>query len=268
MPGSRANTQMVGDAEKARRWLNEAHAVIVDLDGTLIRSGHALDGAAALLARFAGRFDVVSNNSTDTAAALARKLGQLGLKVPRDRLVLAGEETVHYLATRHPAARVMLLASPAIRRLAARAGITLVAEKAQLVVLARDTRFDFAKLEAAANELRRGAALIVANPDTSHPADGGRLAVETGSLMVAISACAGVAATRVVGKPEPDLFLAAMRRIGTAPSETLVIGDNPLTDKRGASRLGLKCVLVGQSPGAHAAGLAELLAEPMPARSR
>jgi ribonucleotide monophosphatase NagD (HAD superfamily) len=40
-----------------------------------------------------------------------------------------------------------------------------------------------------------------------------------------------------------------------------MIGDNPATDARGATRLGMRCLLLGEGPGAHAASPAALLAQ-------
>ncbi|MNT76866.1 putative hydrolase YutF [compost metagenome] len=64
--------------------------------------------------------------------------------------------------------------------------------------------------------------------------------------------CAGVAPALVVGKPEPTLFVEGLRRLGARAGETLVIGDNPLTDARGAVRLGMRYLLVGTHPHADA----------------
>jgi hypothetical protein len=42
------------------------------------------------------------------------------------------------------------------------------------VALVRDERFKHAKLSAIVNDLRRGARLVVTDPDLSHPAPRGR----------------------------------------------------------------------------------------------
>ena len=45
-------------------------------------------------------------------------------------------------------------------------------------------------------------------------------------------------------KPRPEPFAAALRALGTAPSETLHVGDNERTDIRGALAAGLRAVRV------------------------
>lgn len=47
-----------------------------------------------------------------------------------------------------------------------------------------------------------------------------------------------------VGKPAPDMFLAALERAGVAPHEALHIGDHPVDDMQGAQAVGMKTLWV------------------------
>jgi 4-nitrophenyl phosphatase len=239
-------------------WWRARH-FLLDLDGTLVRQCIAVPGAAELLERVAGRYAVVSNNSTHTAAGLSRVLGRIGLRIPARRIVLAGEHTLHLMAQASPGARIRLVASAALRRRAYDLGCQLVEREPEIVVLARDESFTYAKLTAIVNELRGGARLVVANPDLSHPAHGGGLVPETGALMHAVVACSGVQPEQVIGKPGDMLFREGLRRLQARAPDTLMIGDNPCTDALGATRIGMRCVLVGPASQAHAASLAALL---------
>lgn len=245
--------------------LAQARHLLLDLDGTLVRQNEAVDGAAELLERFAGRFAIVSNNSTHTPQGLSLRLRRLGLRVPPERIVLAGERAASLLARQQPGARVMVVGSVALQRHARALGLQLVAAQAEVVLLALDLRFSHARLTAVANELLRGARLLVANTDATHPGLRGRVVPETGALLAAVTCASGVQPWRIVGKPEPLLFEEGLRRLGAAPASTLVVGDNPATDAAGAARLGLACVLVGDAPGALATSVAGLLAAGRPA---
>ncbi|MGO4394343.1 HAD-IIA family hydrolase [Variovorax sp. M-6] len=242
--------------------LAQARHLLVDLDGTLVRQQEAIDGAAQLLAHFHDRYAIVSNNSTHTAQGLSVRLRKLGLRVPPGRIVLAGELAVRQLAQKHPQARVLLAASPALQRYARAQGCQLVQAEADFVLLALDMRFSHARLSVIVNELRRGALLVVTNADATHPGPQGRVVPETGALLAAVVAASGVQPWHVVGKPAPLLFEEGLRCLGAPAEGTVVIGDNPLTDGEGAARLGLACVLVGESPGAVAPTVAGLLAQP------
>ncbi|WP_119459648.1 HAD-IIA family hydrolase [Rhodospirillaceae bacterium SYSU D60014] len=247
---------------RASSWIDDTQGFIVDLDGTLVRGNYVIAGAVELLERIKDRYVILSNNSTDTAFGLATTLRKLGLRVEADRLILAGEHAIRFMAEHHAQARLKVIASPAIRKFAERQGLRLVDRDADFVVLGRDRRFNYAKLNEIVNELHRGASLVVTNPDLSHPAEDGGLIPETGALMTAVTACAGIQPDRVVGKPEDTLFLEALKRLGTRPSDTLVIGDNPATDAIGAVRLGMRYLLVGTTPYADATSPKGLLSSP------
>ncbi|HEY1611516.1 MAG TPA: HAD hydrolase-like protein, partial [Paraburkholderia sp.] len=194
----------------------------------------------------------------DTAGTLARRLWRYGLKVEPERIVLAGEQAVLLAARLYPHARMRVVASPTLMRFAAAHGCNVVEHDPDVILLGRDLRFCYARLQSVANQLRQGAKLIVANPDLSHPSEDGGVTPETGSLMQAVVACSGVEPTCIVGKPEPLLLQEALRRLGTNATTTLVIGDNPLTDGAGAKRLSMPCLLVGSHAHANVASLASV----------
>jgi 4-nitrophenyl phosphatase len=239
--------------------LANASGFVIDLDGTLVSGNRVMPGAQALLHFARDRYAIVSNNSRDTAVPLARRLARLGLKVEPARIVLAGEHAVLLVARRYPRARLRIVASSMLKRFAVTQGCNVVEQDPDVILLGRDLHFSYARLQSIANQLRNGATLIVANPDHSHPSEDGGVTPETGSLMNAVVACAGVEPACIVGKPEPLLFQEALRRLGTSAAATLVIGDNPLTDGAGARQSSMQCLLVGQHRDAHVASLALVL---------
>jgi len=243
------------------RLIADAAAVLVDLDGCLLAGRDAAPGAAELLALAGARLVVVSNNSTDTANSMAGLLAELGLPVPAERILLAGEMAVGLLRERHPGARVLaLMGGP----LAATLGdIRQVEIDPEVVLLGRDLYLSYTRLRAAARALHEGAALIAANPDLSHPDESGCPVPETGSLLAALSAMVPEAAATIVGKPGPVLYQEALARLGAAPENALMIGDNPDTDLAGARQLGIPGLLVGPR-AARGGNLAALLASRAP----
>jgi len=154
------------------------------------------------------------------------------------------KNSANLMAEEQPGARVLLLASVAMRRYAVRAGLRLADERPDIVVIARDRRFSFGRLAAAANAVRAGAALVATNPDRTHPGPGEAIVPETGALLSAVLSCVGPVQYRVIGKPGPALFLAAMARLGVGSADTVVIGDNLETDGAGARRLGMRFLRV------------------------
>lgn len=234
-------------------WLRDSAGFLIDLDGTLIRNGKALPGAARLLQNLGDRFMVVSNNSTDLAPALSRVLRHLDLSVDSGQLLLAGEQTVRRLARDNPGRRVLVAGSQQLRNLAGKLGLVMCDREPETIILARDLNFSYKRLWQISNLLRAGAELVVTNPDQNHPGPGSEGVVpETGSLMRAVVACSGVVPTLIFGKPEPPLFAAGADSLGLAAEQITMIGDNPDTDVLGARRYGCRHLLLGNTPECHA----------------
>jgi HAD superfamily hydrolase (TIGR01450 family) len=228
-------------------WL--ASGFLVDLDGTLVSGRHVLPHATDLLERVRERFVIVSNDAEHTPALLARRLRLHGLLVPADRIVLAGTTAIDAIAREMPGAQLLLLGSRALQLHALHRGLRSAYERVpDVVLLARDRLFSFGRLTAAANALRAGVRLVVANPDRTHPGVDGAIVPETGALLAALLACAGPVPYTVVGKPEAALFQAGLRRLGCAAEDAVMIGDNPDTDGEGARRLGIRFLPVDALP--------------------
>lgn len=241
-------------------WLETAKGFLVDMDGTLLAAGRPLPGAAELLTALQGRFVIVSNNSTDVASGLVRKLNRMGLPVSPEQIVLAGEAAVRWLAEYRPGLRILLLGSTSLHRLARHLGLQLTEEYPDLVLLARDVRFGYRRLCQVANLLRQGAELMVTNPDASHPgAMYPDVVPETGALMQALVACSGVQPSKVFGKPETPLLEEALHRLAISATAATMIGDNADTDVRGAIRLGMSYLLIGRGADVHGGTPADLL---------
>ena len=232
----------------------------VDLDGTLIAGKRALPGAADLVRQLDGRFVVMSNNSTHTPGQLATELAAMGLRIAPEHIVLAGMIALRILEREAPRAALLIVGSESLKQEAARRALRLVERDADIVLLARDLNFTYEKLGRIANELRRGARLVVTSGDLTHPGLDGEVVPETGSLLRAVLACAPTDSVRIIGKPERALFEEAMRRLNATPENCVIIGDNPKTDAAGAERLGLPYLLLGNGSNAHVSSLTDLSA--------
>lgn len=247
----------MSDSPASPRLLLTARRVLADLDGCLAAGNRPLPGAAELAARLGARLRVVSNNSNETADSLSAALAAGGLAIPPTRILLAGETLLRTLAAERPGARVLLAAAGALPDLAGALGLVPDDAQPEVVVLCRDTSFDYARLQAIAAALAGGAALWAANPDLSHPGAGGRIVPETGALLAAVQAVAPQVRPRLFGKPQPALYLAALD--GLDPGAAVMLGDNPATDIAGARALGLPALLLGRQPEAAAPDLKTLL---------
>jgi 4-nitrophenyl phosphatase len=221
----------------------DPHALLLDLDGTLLLDDSAVAGAASLLGSYRGRCAVITNNSTELPETIARRLAAQGLDLPAAAIFTAGMLLVDEIVRFSQQGRVLALLSPELTAVARARGAVLSPD-AGMVAVGRFTRFGYRDLMTAANLIRRGAVLVASNLDTSHPATFGAVVPETGALVAAIQAASGSRAVINLGKPAPSLALRAIGLLDCPAAAVVVIGDNPDTDGGIARAIGAAFVAV------------------------
>ena len=232
--------------DAARDAMNSATLVLIDLDGCLAFGNEPHPAAPGLLARLGPRYAILSNNSTQTPASLAKDLQSRGLKIDPARIILAGALMIDLLAADDSHPMTALFAAPEMADYALSKGLPLtLSGDADIVASAWDTAFNYDKLERGVSLLADGARFVVSNPDLTHPGRGQVPVPETGSLLRAFQACLPGIVPDVIGKPSPIMFETALARLAGTAATTVMIGDNPRTDGLGAERIGIRALLVG-----------------------
>jgi glycerol 3-phosphatase-2 len=249
--------------------------VLLDLDGCVwvgdAPTPRAPDAIHALREAKKG-IAFVTNDGRHADDEYVRKLWRLGFQASREEVVTVGGALQYVLAeSEHRTAYVV--GSPAVHRHVADAGLRILngsdlAARADVVVVAAHDHFDYAELRGAIQAVLRGARLVCGGRDATFPMPDGPWP-GAGPIVAAIEYATGVQAASV-GKPEPQLFLTALDRLG--PGRALVVGDRLDADAGGARAAGLDCAIVltgatsadeadaADPPPAHvAASLAELV---------
>lgn len=225
-------------------------ALISDMDGVLWRGEQGLPGLLELFAWLTEHqipYILATNNSGTTQAEYVAKLARLGVHgVTPDHIVTSAIATADYMRARYPAGtRVYVIGMNGIREALIDSGFDLdddPGEWAQVVVCGIDFDLTYEKLKRATLHLRHGADFIGTNADRTFPhADG--IIPGAGSLLAALQTASDRVPT-IIGKPYPAMFEAALLRLGTTPSQTLMIGDRLDTDIQGAQALGMQTALV------------------------
>ncbi len=242
------DARAITDAEEARRCIAGARGILLDWDGCAAIANRPREDALTFIRTHRANLAIVSNNSTVMPEDISEILAQAGVDFPGTRIFLAGVEALAYAAA-FSGARTLVLANAHMKALAHQVGMNLVQQDAEVVVLLRDTKFSYAKLERAVQSLVRGARLIVSNPDATHPSVDGHVIPETGALLAAIGTCVDLSrvSVQVIGKPASFLFERACAVLKIAPETAVMVGDNRETDIKGARKLGMAGVLV--TPG-------------------
>jgi 4-nitrophenyl phosphatase len=204
---------------------------IVDVDGTIRRGDHPIDGGrrGVRTLRDAG-VDVcfVSNNPTLSAAELAAAVRDCGIPADRDRTLTAGAFTRDYLRRHHADDRTFVIGEAGLRdQLPVRSVDEPTAADVVVASIDRDLTYD--RLRAGLRALDAGAAFVVTDPDGAIPTADGPIP-GSGAIADAVAAAAGRSPDAVCGKPAAAARRLALDRLGVAPSETLVIGDRLDTD--------------------------------------
>jgi 4-nitrophenyl phosphatase len=234
--------------------LRPIRALISDLDGTLVAGRRPQPGLLPfleLLTRRGVALTVVTNNTVRTPEQYREKLAAMGAELAAGQVLTASQAAAEYLAGELPSsAPLFVVGESGLRTALSEAGFALLddsASPAAAVVVGGDRTVTHEKLKHAIRHVRAGARFIGTNPDLLVPVEDG-LAPEAGVLLAAIAAGAGVSPT-VIGKPERPLLDLAMRRMGSTPAATAILGDRLDTDILGGQRAGLTTILV--TTGAH-----------------
>ena len=222
--------------------------LIVDLDGCVWVGDEAVDGSveAIELLRGAGkRVAFATNNSRRTGEDYVRKLWGLGIQASLGDVVTVGGAMQHLLAETRRGMTAFVIGTDAMIGHVADAGLkvmnnTDLASRADLVIVSGTEDVTYADIRVAALALRRGADFLAASRDPTYPMPDG-LWPGTGAVLAAVETASGREAA-IVGKPEPQLFLTALERLGAG--RTLVVGDRIASDVEAAKRAQLDAALV------------------------
>lgn len=225
---------------------------VFDLDGTLYLGDHLLPGAAETVAavRASGaRVAFLTNKPLEAPAAYADKLTNLGIPATASAVVSSIDSLLRYLARTASGARILPITEPLLAGLLRDAGYTVLDPAlddptgADVVVVAWDRTFDYARLVAAFRAVRAGARIVATNPDPFCPTPDGDLP-DCAAMLAAIEASTGARAEAIVGKPSPHMAAALLDRIALPASDTILVGDRLLTDVRMAHEAGMTSALV------------------------
>lgn len=186
----------------------------------------------------------VTNDPRSTRAELAEQLVAIGVTADPEDVLTSAVATAEAIAAAQPAARVLAVGTPSLGvELADRGLEPLPIEDGvavDAVVVGGGARFDQDVLRIASSAARDGADLWATNKDPTYPTANG-LVPGTGALVAALEVASGVSA-RNVGKPEPTLFEAALRRLSC--EQALMAGDSLHSDIAGAAGAGMATALI------------------------
>ncbi|NIS80038.1 MAG: HAD-IIA family hydrolase [Anaerolineales bacterium] len=228
--------------------LSQIVALVIDMDGVLMRGDSALPGVMSffkLLRERSLKFVIATNNATTSAEMLCERLAPVGVRIEPEQVITSGIASASYLKDLlPPGSQIYVIGESPLRKVLKAAGFHLTesANDIKAVVVGLDRQLNWEKLTEAALAIQAGATFIATNPDLSLPVERGQ-AIGTGAILAAIEATTGVAPI-VIGKPEPHLFQYALQHLKTKAENTLVVGDRFETDVLGGKKAGMPTALI------------------------
>lgn len=230
--------------------LEGIRVLLLDLDGVIYRGPDPLPHAVKSLSKAAKsvRLGYVTNNASRTPEQVAAQIAGYGLPASADDVVTSPQSAARMLSSLLPAgALVLVVGGVGLVSEVEAAGfrVTSRADDApDAVVQGFSPEVGWEHLAQASFALQRRPEIpwVATNTDWTIPLQGG-VAPGNGALVSAVHLAVGRLAT-FAGKPEPEIFQVAAERFGSAPEETLMIGDRLDTDVLGANRAGMRSALV------------------------
>jgi HAD superfamily hydrolase (TIGR01450 family) len=245
--------------------LDAYDGILLDAYGVLVDAAGALPGAVALIRELQRRgqpFAIVTNDASRSQATWSRRFAAMGLAVPEASIVTSGSLLPGYFRDRGLAgARTCVLGTDdSVDYVRAGGGVPVELAPGMAidaVAICDDAGTPFLDgIELALSAIVRAIdagrrpALVAPNPDLVYPKGDGELGITAGAMALVIEAAlarrfpAQPPVFDRLGKPAPQLFLEAARRIGVAPARAVMIGDQLETDIAGARAAGIASSLL------------------------
>jgi len=224
--------------------LGGIETVLLDLDGTLYVGSRVVDGAPEAVRRLRERGLAVrfcTNTDSVTPAGLAERLARRGFQVAPDELVTPVAVAARLLGS-DPEARVLAVAAEPVRELLADRLAGPDDHVTHVLVADPSYGATYDDLDVAFRALRAGAELVATQVNRVAVRDDGEH-LDTGGWVRLLEYATGATA-RVLGKPSPAFFTAALEALGRGPGTALVVGDDLEADIGGGRAVGAATVQV------------------------
>jgi len=218
---------------------------ILDMDGTFYLDDRLLDGSLNFIRKLeeSGKeFLFFTNNASKSPDYYINKLARMGCGIGRRNIATSGDVTIKFLEENYPGQKIFLVGTPLLEESFRDAGIKLVQEAPDVVVVSFDLTLTYEKVSKACKYIREGAAFIATHMDFNCPTEDGFIP-DCGSICAMITASTGVR-PRYLGKPFKETVDMITGITGYDRDEMVIIGDRLYTDIATGFNNGVASILV------------------------
>ncbi|MCK4857559.1 MAG: HAD family hydrolase, partial [candidate division Zixibacteria bacterium] len=217
-------------------------AVLCDMDGVIIWDNNLIEGSVEFIRMLRDKkipYLFLTNYPSLTPIDLKHRLSRAGLDIEVDHFYTSAMATATFLEMQESGDKVYVIGEGALTHELYKRGFTISDQDVDYVVLGETRSYNFEKIEKAISLIRHGARFIATNPDVSGPSG----FPSCGALVAPIEKVTK-RKPFYVGKPNPFMMRAALRKLGSHSAHTVIIGDNMETDIIAGIESGLKTILV------------------------
>ncbi|NWG17606.1 MAG: hypothetical protein HXY41_13350, partial [Chloroflexi bacterium] len=147
-------------------------AVLMDMDGVLIRGSQVIPGAVDFIERLkrdAVPFVVLTNNSRFTPRDLHARLASIGLDIPEKNIFTSALATARFLDTQRPQSTAFVMGEAGLTTALHEIGYVMTEHNPEYVVLGETLSYSYSQLTRASQLIMAGARFIATNPDPNGP---------------------------------------------------------------------------------------------------
>ncbi len=206
-------------------------AFICDMDGVILHGKRLLGGAADFvnwLKSHGKEYLFLTNSSERTPEQISEKLAGMGIDISAEHFMTSALATASFLRSQSPGARVYMIGAFGLEEALRDAGCVLTDENPDYVVLGETLDYTHDKITKGIRAVLAGAKLIGTNPDVSGPTESG-IVPACKALIAPIELAAGKQAY-FIGKPNPLILRASLKKINCHRADAVIIGDRMDTD--------------------------------------
>lgn len=217
--------------EAASNLLGRIKCFIFDLDGTVYLGDKVLEGSMEffkILDKNNIKFKCFTNNSSKNAAMYIEKIKNMGYDLRDDMMLISNQVIISHIKNNMPDKKVFVLGNKYLKGDFEKAGIKLVDENADIVVVGFDTSLEYKNVLKACSFIRNGAEFLGVNPDFNCPVENGFMP-DCGSICAMITASTGVK-PEFFGKPSKHTLGYIAADTGFDVKDIAFVGDRLYTD--------------------------------------
>ncbi len=231
--------------QQKRAFLKDIDLFVLDMDGTFYLGDVILEGSLDFLQKVkdSGKHYIFfTNNSSKSPENYINKLAKMNCRIGREQIMTSGDVTIEFLKRNRAGQTVYLVGTPALEESFRGAGIPLVTENPDIVVIGFDTTLTYEKLERACTFIRNGAEFLATHLDINCPTEEGFIP-DCGAMCALIS-LSTAKEPKYLGKPFKETMEMVLAKTGYNKEKVAFVGDRIYTDVATGVKNGAKGILV------------------------